>query len=81
MAIKVTVGEHKTQNEKPFPKLMINEDRDIIIEVLQAPDKYGFCHVIHRKGRSAGVYTKDFQLNGAMKFIDYNEPITLQNEA
>lgn len=80
MAIKVTVGEPKTQNEKPFPKLMINEDGDTIIEVLQAPNKYGVCPVVHRKGYSKGVYTKDFQLNGAMKFIDYNSPITLQNE-
>lgn len=80
MTIKVRLGEVKTQEEKPFPKLMINEDMDTIIEVLEAPSEIGIAAVVHRTGVSAGGYTKKFQLiNGGNKFTDYNEPITLQN--
>ena len=72
--IKVTVGEQKTQSEKPFPKLMINLTNDRI--VLMSEYKCGI--VVYEKKSYWGVGTKS--TSWAMEdFTDYNEPITLQN--
>lgn len=82
MAINVTLGKPKTktQEEKPFPKLMIGDDGITIIEVLSEPNNQGRVPVIHRAGLSKGRYTDSFRLfDGAVKFMDYNEPITIQN--
>lgn len=72
MSIKVTIGESKTQSEKPFPKLMIAtkgvwEDQICFFEVrregmLIGPKEFG--------------YASNFDMSD---FTDYNEPVTLQN--
>lgn len=81
MAIKVTLGEAKTQEEKPFPKLMIsdlgqifymvgvNEDRDDLLIGVE----------IHSNGYFIGGNGISKNMARAL-FKDYNEPITLQNE-
>lgn len=76
--IKVTIGESKTQSEKPFPKLMIN--------------KYGCIRLVYKCGSSVILKPgkgaedsswvekinepRDWVMAG---FTDYNETITLQN--
>lgn len=75
MAIKVTVGEQKTQNELPFPKLMIGKLGSI---VLFRENMKGT--MIQYKGESSikvGEYYEGFDMRA---FTEYNEPITLQNE-
>lgn len=80
MAINVTLGEVKTQEEKPFPKLMIGSDGGTIIEVLCNPNTQGKAPVVHRMGISKGLYCDSFRLyNGVITFTDYNQPITIQN--
>lgn len=77
--IKVTVGEQKTQSEKPFPKLMIATQMHI-------PDK-GIIVLFSSESNGVVVYTpNDYREVGYMSnsflmkcFTDYNEPITLQN--
>ena len=70
--IKVTVGEQKTQSEKPFPKLMI---------ATKGVWKDQICFFEKRMGgmligpREFG-YADNFIMDD---FTDYNEPITLQN--
>lgn len=76
MAIKVTVGEQETSNEVSFPKLMIG-NKCWIVEVYKHPDTDGKYIVIHRGGPFKGLMCLGFDLTG---FVDYNEPITLQNE-
>jgi hypothetical protein len=75
MAIKVTIGESKTQDEKPFPKLMQGISGTIVLFqqtkkgfVVNAVE--GVCFII-------GEYSDDWAMH---KFTDYNEPITLQNQ-
>lgn len=72
MAIKVSVGEPKTQ-EKKFPKLMKHKDGDIFYMV-----SYGIGLPL------IGVWdwdTKHLATNWNMDlFTDYNEEITLKNE-
>jgi len=81
MAIKVTVGEHKTQNEKLFPKLMIansNGDNDEGIIVLFLSLCEGFViQTVPKSAKKLGYYSTNFIMSC---FDDYNEPITLQNE-
>ena len=70
--IKVTVGEQKTQSEKPFPKLMVatkgiwENQKCLFVEkgkgMLVGPKEFG--------------YASNFD---ETDFTDYNEPITLQN--
>ena len=73
MSIKVTIGESKTQEEKPFPKLMSTEYGTIVLMV-----KYGCGVVVHERSYCYGVghYSEHWQ---PKSFTDYNEPITLQN--
>jgi|LakMenEpi03Aug12_release.lakeMendotaPanAssembly.Ray.scaffolds.fasta_scaffold341591_4 hypothetical protein len=70
--IKVTIGESKPQ-EKPFPKLMINdngcirlvfEDLSSLILVSVEGNDFYYNHI------------NDYDLS---TFTDYNEPITIQN--
>lgn len=75
--IKVTVGEQKTQSEKPFPKLMKLKSNGKLYyfyrktlglpleEPERAPDKDLY-------GKWASGWEMD-------SFEDYNEPITIQN--
>jgi hypothetical protein len=71
--IKVTVGEQKTQSEKPFPKLMISTSDRIVFMV-----KFRHGFMLHEKGEGWGVgyYSESWAMED---FTDYNEPITLQN--
>lgn len=78
--IKVTVGEQKTQSNKPFPKLMIATEIGI-------PDK-GIIVLFSSERNGVVVYTpNDYREVGYMSdsflmkfFSDYNEPVTLQND-
>lgn len=73
MSIKVTLGEAKTQTEKPFPKLMISQKGNIIFmkDVSQGT-------IIHHIDPSVvGYYLENWDMD---KLTDYNEPITLQND-
>jgi hypothetical protein len=73
--IKVTIGESKTQ-VKPFPKLMIGDKKTMLIAFWK-PDSSGRCHVfIPQENR----FSMEYRLIGGEEvFIDYNEPITIQN--
>jgi hypothetical protein len=72
--IKVTVGEQKTQSEKPFPKLMKSVP-------------YGFIVLMKESGLGTVLFngdsSKEVGYNSNLwimdELIDYNEPITLQN--
>jgi hypothetical protein len=70
--IKVTVGEQKTQSEKPFPKLM---------KATKGTWKDQICFFEKRReGVLIGPREFGYADNFCMEdFTDYNEPITLQN--
>ena len=72
--INVTVGEQKTQSEKPFPKLMISTSDRIVFMI-----KYSHGFMLHDKGegRDIGYYCESWSMED---FTDYNEPITIQNQ-
>lgn len=73
--IKVTVGEQKTQDEKPYPKIMTNQDGELFYFVRE---KYGLP--LNGKGWDFDQPTPaDYTKAIYHKFADYNEPITLQN--
>lgn len=72
--INVTLGEVKTQEEKPFPKLMINLYKNVI--VLMSERKCGTVVYSTTKAYEIGYYSTDWFMDN---FTDYNEPITLQN--
>ena len=72
--INVTLGEVKTQEEKPFPKLMINSDRRIV--VLMSESCVGTVVYSKIETYQIGHYSEGW---GMHNFTDYNEPITLQN--
>lgn len=71
--IKVTVGEHKTQEVKPFPKLMITNDR-IIVLFTTLSDGTVIDEAVHCWG--IGHYSDSWDMR---QFTDFNEPITIQN--
>lgn len=76
--IKVTLGDKPAQESKPFPKLMRSEDNYKIIEVLKVPNEKGVSPVIVRYPEYC--FIESFQVvGGTRKYIDYNEPITIQN--
>ena len=77
MSINVTLGEVKTQEVKPFPKLMSGNNGWIVEVYESGRSSLGYI-AIHRAGPHAGRIAIDFKLDG---FIDFNEPlpITLQN--
>lgn len=81
MAIKVTLGKEKTQ-EKPFPKLMISDLGQVILAIGQnnedeRPDLIVGV-LVHSNGYEilGNGFTKNWHGDS---FIDYNEPITIQN--
>jgi hypothetical protein len=77
--IKVTVGEQKTQSEKPFPKLMVSSlaSKNNNTIVLFTSDSCGTCL---QKGYGeqceVGEYSETWRMS---VFVPINEPITLQN--
>ena len=77
--IKVTLGKLKTQEEKPFPKLMKNKDGEIFFFVRR---NYGLPLTDISDGRWP-YHDKDFAdfstVASKHEFTDYNEPVTLQN--
>lgn len=79
--INVTVGEQKTQSEKPFPKLMsLSDEKGITI-----------VFFLNKNGDGNGIYSNDPTWDSKEEnfyktykwdigdFTDFNEPITLQN--
>lgn len=78
MAIKVTVGEQKTQNEKPFPKFMKLNNHPSKLIVLFKKHKRGTVLFSTSNHWEIADTSDDFDMS---QFVDYNEPITLQNEA
>ncbi len=89
--IKVTVGEQKTQSEKPFPKLMIGMNRPVIVLMLEPKigiviKPNGYYDIGYKSASFAIESFTDYLEHGYYSdewnmpyFIDYNEPITLQN--
>ena len=78
MAIKVTVSEQKTQNEKPFPKVMkLNNHQSELIVLFNSHKSGTVLYSKYNQWEIADI-SDDFDIK---QFIDYNEPITLQNEA
>jgi hypothetical protein len=75
MAIKVTLGEVKTQEKKQFPKLMKPQTSDVIWLML-SPTK-GIC--ILGDENNPLFQTGNVHEGMGRYMIDYNEPITLQN--
>ena len=74
MSIKVTIGESKTQSDKPFPKLMQSKETGIIVLMTRhasgtVVNKNEHWHI----GYASSGWNMDV-------FCDYNEPITLQND-
>lgn len=71
--INVTIGESKTQSEKPFPKIMKSKYSGAIVFFIS--NERGYILV---EGRDIKYDTSEF--GWAMNnFTDFNEPITLQN--
>ena len=68
--INVTLGEVKTQEEKPFPKLMIS-DSGIIVYFTS--NRCG----IALNDELLTDYSEEWNMQF---FTDYNEPVTLQNK-
>lgn len=80
--INVTVGEEKTQSEKPFPKLMIGKEgvRIVYATGLQLSEDNWQVLKITGFGSADGSVSNEFGLfTEGMEFTDYNETITLQN--
>lgn len=73
--INVTVGEQKTQSEKPFPKLMKSEVSGAIVYFTKK--SYGL--VIVESNDTGGTFGSQVDGWYMSNFTDYNEPITLQN--
>ena len=71
--IKVTVGEQKTQSEKPFPKLMIATSGRI---VFMLKPKCGFMLHEENKVWGIGYHSESWAMED---FTDYNDPVTIQN--
>lgn len=76
--IKVTVGEQKTQSEKPFPKLMINRELNSVILAIGISGIF-IKGTLLSAGSSVDEFGEYFDKWSALKFTDFNEPITLQN--
>lgn len=80
MAVKVTLGAVKSQEERPFPKLMISTLGQIFLMVGVNPETedllVGFQ--IHSNRYPIGGYGFSEKMD-KNSFTDYNEPITIQN--
>lgn len=81
MSIKTSVGELKPQKEKSFPKLMIRQDSEdytLILATKKTID--GIAGIVLESNydvNTIGQYSEDFN---PKVFVDYNEPITIQNQ-
>ena len=73
--IKVTVGEQKPQNEKPFPKLMKCVEHSNTLIVLFKKERTGVV-VRNNHAYSIGEYYSTWAMED---FTNFNDPITLQN--
>lgn len=87
MAVKVSIGESKTQEVKPFPKLMAfkypNSGTKLLL--FMKDSKNGVVLKKLEEGKSINLDAvgdfwtiKSDEFNDGV-FTDYNEPITLQN--
>lgn len=77
--IKVHLSEVKTQEEKPFPKLMVVNKDGVspgTIVLFEAMHKGTVIYGTHNHVQNIG---KRFEMWCMDNFSDYNEPITLQN--
>ena len=75
--INVTIGESKTQEAKPFPKLMKCKDNVIYYFIRES---YGLPIANWDEERFEMSFENMTAANWDMdEFTDYNEPITLQN--
>lgn len=72
--ITVTVGEQKTQVEKPFPKLMKNIGSGGVFYF----HRYGVGLPLNEPGNFFDTETWASRWN-MEHFTDFNEPITIQN--
>lgn len=79
--IKVQIGESKTQEEKPFPKLMLCTDgwaKGAV--VLFFKPEVGVRLSKATEGDGSDPMFKELTTSFNMsKFTDFNEPITIQN--
>jgi len=74
--ITVTLGEVKTKDEKPFPKLMKDSGADRIVYFIAYGSGFQLNHISGDYEDKSPHFSKEW----AMQFFtDYNEPITLQN--
>jgi hypothetical protein len=84
MAIKVTIGESKTQEKKPFPKFMQDKHGHIVFAIEENCEESNHYKVIYIKGfalSDIGHFYDEFYLfSPENPYFDYNEPITLQNQ-
>ena len=75
MAVNVMIGESKTQEEKPFPKLMRAYTNGLTVFFI---DKgLGFVLNSPDNSREVGYYSETFFMEN---FTDFNEPLTIQNK-
>jgi hypothetical protein len=75
MAVNVTIGESKPQEEKPFPKIMMSYTNGLTVFFI---DKgCGFVLNNPDNSREVGYYSETFFMEN---FTDFNEPLTLQNK-
>ena len=75
MAINVILGEVKTQEEKPFPKLMRHPDGCVVF-FYEYGKGISLIGDISPNGTQAMLFGTDW---GMRDFTDYNKPITIQN--
>jgi len=77
MAIKVTLGAtEKTQQEKPFPKLMVAKNTGRVVFFLE-PNNGVQLNTIFEHDDKEPHYDDSWIMSD---FTDYNEPITIQNQ-
>lgn len=82
--INVTLGEVKTQEEKPFPKLQkMTYPSGKWIVVFSKSESNRVVVYVCKENKNCYDNIGDFwghaEKNGVGIFTDYNEPITLQN--
>lgn len=83
MSVKVTIGESKTQSEKPFPKLvtlklsggvfLAKSETEII-----CIDKGDSIWDVFQTRKGEFTFNQSYYYDNY--FTDFNEPITLQNQ-
>lgn len=87
MAIKVIIGEQEPQRNKPFPKLMkyrYSED-SYVIALMESKSKGTVIYVCYNREKTmsgdkiSNIWSDVNTLDKG--WSDYNDPITLQNEA